>query len=211
MLGHQAAEVLELADGLGGAEGQRAAVARVLGAHRVVHPVQRHAGGAGMARGQPAAQPHQQRGRALQQRGRMVLAAGQFDAGVEVLGQQFPAMRLGPQAVGLVQHRQQGRAEAPPDAAARQRPQLPQRVDAGAAERLRMRAGGAERHQRQRSSTACSKRPPRSGTPQRASTSAAVAVGAQPIRTTPRSGASSAMRPAARRGRGTAAGWPRPP
>ena len=132
MLGQQTHAMLHALRGLGGMHCERSPIACRPGAHGIVVPVQGEGPHAAVARGQPTRHLHQQAPGAKQQGRRMLHPRHQFQPGLKGRWQGDPVVRLGPQAVGLVQRSQQGSTKPAHQPATRQAAHLPQRAAAHA-------------------------------------------------------------------------------
>ena len=117
---------------------------------RLVLHQQREAAHLHLPRGRPRHQPRQQDGRAVQHLLGGVGTRKQFEPALEHLGQVDPQTRVGALAQGAVQLVEQGLAEAPRQACARQPAQVAQGAQAHAFQRLPVLAAGAEQPHRRR-------------------------------------------------------------
>lgn len=139
-----------VARGLGGADGQFAAVTGAPGAHRVMAPAQGERGHAGPPGHEPAGHLQHQAARTEQHGGRVLDPRHQLEPGAEGLRQLCPGIGLRPQPVGLVEGREQLGVEAPAQAAARQGAHLAQGPTAEPGERRLVGCNGCEGFDRQR-------------------------------------------------------------
>jgi hypothetical protein len=118
VLSEQPGEVLDVARRLRRANHHLAALARRLGAHRVMPPAQREGGDAAVPRREPSRHLQHQPPRAEEHRRRKFHPGHQFDLRAEGVRKFDPSMSLRSQAVGLVEGAQQFGIEPSAEAAA---------------------------------------------------------------------------------------------